>query len=449
MRNTRVAMNRHPSIQRNQPLSRRTILRATGAALSLPMLEAMMPATALAQSATAKIPPRMAFMGYGIGMNMRQFFPEGEGQTAQLSRILSPLEAHKSQFTAFSGTYLEHGGSHQGDYTILTGNKGKTPTGIVNSISADQVAAQHIGQETRFPSLQLSIQRGTGYGGNMNTLSWSDKGIPLAAENDPHVIFRRLFNVENARERRERDRAFRQRGSILDLVKEKANRLESQVSSADGEKLDEYFTSVREVEKQLQRNIDWSTKPKPDVTLGDYSRPYSRGSSEFDYPTYSKLMFDLITLAFQTDSTRVITYMVRTEGGEIFDCHGASKGYHGLTHHNNDPRNLDELAKVDEVNMGFMAQFLSRLQSIQEPDGKTLLDRTMLAFTSGMGIDHSRDRLPTTLFGGSALGVRHQTHAKLNDVPCANVWRTMLDRAEVPVGDGFQDSTGVVREVLA
>ncbi len=440
------------NITQNQPLSRRTVLRTAGAALSLPMLEAMMPTSALAQSATAKIPPRMAFMGYGIGMNMRQFFPEGEGQTAQLSRILKPLEAHKSQFTAFSGTYLEHGGSHQGDYTILTGAQGKTPTGITNSISADQVAAQHLGQDTRFPTLQFSIQRGTGYGGAMSTLSWSDKGIPLAAENDPHVIFKRLFAVENARERRDREKAFRQRGSILDLVQSKAKALESKVSSADAEKLDEYFTSVREVEKQLQRNIDWSTKPKPEVTLGglgDYTRPYHRGTSGFDYPTYSKLMFDLMALAFQTDSTRVITYMVRTEGGEIFDCHGVSKGYHALTHHNNDPKNLDELAKVDEVNMGFFAQFLERMQSIQEPDGKSLLDRTMLAFTSGMGIDHSRDRLPTTLFGGSALGIRHQTHAKLNDVPCANVWRTMLDRAEVPVGDGFQDSTGVVREVLA
>ena len=287
----------------------------------------------------------------------------------------------------------------------------------------------------------------------MNTLSWSDRGIPLAADNDPHVIFKKLFGVENARERRNRDEAFRQRGSILDLVMGQAKRLETRVSSRDREKLDEYFTSVRAVEKQLQRNIDWSERPKPEVTLdnlGDYSRPHTYGARGFDYPTWMKLMYDLMALAFQTDSTRVITFMVRTEGGEIFDCHDVSKGFHALTHHNNDPKNLEELAKVDEINMRFLKGLLERLQGIEEPDGKTLLDRSMVAFTSGMGIDHSRDRLPTTLFGGSALGVNHQTHAVLPaDTPTANVWRTMLDRAGVAVGDNFQNSTGLVSKVIA
>ena len=229
-------------------------------------------------------------------------------------------------------------------------------------------------------------------------------------------------------------------------------KMEPKVSSTDKEKLDAYFTSVREVEKQLERNIDWAQKAKPEVKLdklGDYSKPYRPGVAGFDYPTYSKLMFDLMTLAFQTDSTRVITYMVRTEGGEIFACHDVSKNYHALTHHNNDPKNLDELAQVDEVNMRFFAGFMDRLQTIKEPDGKSLLDRTMLATSSGMGIDHSRDRLPTCLMGGSALGIEHKTHVALpENTPTANVWRTMLDRAGVPVGDGFQNSTGVVSKVL-
>ena len=442
-----------PTISSSRPLSRRTLLRGAGAGLALPMLDAMMPSTVLAQSATADIPPRMAFLAFGIGMNMREFFPEGEGADARLSRILRPVERYKDRFTAFSNTYLEHGGSHQGDYVILTGNKGKTPTGIVNSISADQVAAKQLGQGTRYPSLQLSIQRGTGYGGSMKTLSWADRGIPLAAENDPHVIFQQLFSVPGARERREQAKAFRQRGSILDLVMDKARKLETRVSAADGEKLEEYFTSVREVERQLQRNRAWAGRPKPAVKLddlGDYTRSYQYSVNGFDYPTYAKLMYDLMALAFQTDSTRVITYMVRTEGGETFDCHGVSKGFHALTHHNNDPKNLDELAKVDEVNMGFFGKFLDRLDSIQEPDGKPLLDRCMIATSAGMGIDHSRDRLPTTIFGGSALGLAHKTHVALRETtPSANVWRTMLDRAGVTVGDNFQDSTGLVRQVLA
>ena len=421
--------------------------------MALPFLEAMMPSTALAQSATLTLPPRMAWMCYGIGMNMREFFPKGEGLDAEFSRILKPLERFRGQVTAFSGTAQETGGGHSGDYVILTAAPGKTPTGIINSISADQVAAAHLGRDTRFPSLQLSIQRGTGYGGNMNTLSWNDRGIPLAAENDPHVVFKRLFAVENARQRRDRDEAFRRRRSILDLVKGQAKQMEPKVSTTDKEKLDEYFTSVREVEKQLERNIDWAQKPKPEVQLdklGDYSTPYKPGVNGFDYPTYAKLMFDLMALAFQTDSTRVITYMARSEGGEIFRCHDVSKNYHALTHHNNDPKSLKELAQVDEVNMGFFAGFMDRLQSITEPDGKTLLDRTMLATSSGMGIDHSRDRLPTALMGGSALGLSHKTHVALpENTPTANVWRTMLDRAGVPVDSSFQNSTGLLSQVLA
>ena len=441
------------NISASRPLSRRTLLRGAGAGFALPMLDAMMPSSVLAQSAAANIPPRMAFLAFGIGMNMREFFPKGEGTGAEMSRILKPVEAYKDRFTALSNTYLEHGGSHQGDYVILTGAKGKTPTGIFNSISADQVAAKHLGQDTRYPSLQLSVQRGTGYGGGMKTLSWADRGIPLAAENDPHVIFRQLFSVPGARERRDQARAFRQRGSILDLVMDKAQKLQGRVSAADGEKLDEYFTSVREVERQLQRNMAWSERPKPEVKmndLGDYTRSYRPGIGGFKYPTYAKLMYDLMALAFQTDSTRVISYMVRTEGGEIFDCHDVSKGFHALTHHNNDPKNLDELAKVDEVNMGFFRKFLDRLDSIKEPDGKALLDRVMISTCSGMGIDHSRDRLPTVLFGGSALGIDHKTHVALaKTTPCSNLWRTMLDRAGIPVGENFQDSTGLVRQVLA
>ena len=338
-----------------------------GATLSLPFLEAMIPTSALAQSATGAIPPRLAFMGYGIGMNMRQFFPEGEGRDAKMGRILKPLESHRENMTAFSGTYTEHGGGHAGDYVMYTGGKGKTPTGIFNSISADQTAAEHLGKDTRFPSLQFSIKRGTGYGGRMSTLSWSDRGIPLAAENDPRTIFQKLFAVENARERRDRDESYRQRGSILDAVMGQAKKMEAKVGTGDKDKLDEYFTSVREVEKQLQRNIDWSHKPKPKVeldNLGDYTKRGEPGSPNFEYETWIKLMYDLMALSFQTDSTRVITFMVRTESGEIYDCHDVSKNFHALTHHNNDPNNLEELAKVDEINMGFFKGLLDRLQSI-------------------------------------------------------------------------------------
>lgn len=434
-----------------KPIPRRTLLRGAGVALALPMLEAMLPRKASAQTAES-LPGRAVFMHYGIGMNMRQFYPEGFGPDCQLSRILRPLEKHKRNMTAFTGTWLETGGGHSGDYPFLTGAPGKTPAGIIQSISADQVIAEHVGQATRFPSLQLSIGRGTGYGSYMRTLSWNRQGIPLAAENEPQRVFKKLFSVETARERRDRDESFRQRRSILDIVQGQAKKLQPRVSGSDREKLDEYFTSVREVELQLQRNIDWSTKPKPKVTLdnlGDYSRQSRPGVSGFDYATFTKLMYDLMALAFQTDSTRAITYMARTEGGEIYSCHGSDRGYHALTHHGNDPKLLEMLANVDEVNMQFLAQFLDRLESIKEPDGRTLLDRTMIGFSSGMGLDHSRDNLPTAMFGGAALGVKHQGHVQLPEhSPLSRVWHTMVDRVGVPIEGRFQDSTGVINEVL-
>ncbi len=433
-------------------ISRRTVLKGIGVTVSLPFLESMLPKTALAAADASSIPPRMVVSHFGIGMNVREFFPTDEGTDYTPSRILKPLQKHRDDFTVISGTQLEHGGGHTGDYTFLTGGEGWTSAGIKNSISADQVAAAHAGRETRFPSLQLSIKRGTNYGNQgLATLSWSANGIPLAAENDPTAIFKRLFKIDNRREATKRDKGFRRRGSILDYVRGQAKQMARKVGHNDRVKLDEYFTSVREIESQLQRNIDWSKKPKPTPKMegmGDFSRSLTPHSPGFDYPTYAKLMFDLITLAFQTDSTRVITYNIRTESGEIFPVHGVSKGYHALTHHNNDPKNLNELAKVDEVNMGLYSYFLDRLKSVKEADGRSLLDYSMLAFSAGMGMDHSRDRLPTAVFGASALGVKHQGHLKLPDkTPLARVWHTMVDRMGVKT-ETLQDSTGVISELV-
>ncbi len=218
------------------------------------------------------------------------------------------------------------------------------------------------------------------------------------------------------------------------------------------QKLDEYFTSVREIESQLQRDIDWSKKPKPKPELerlGDYSRSLTPESREFDYTQYQKLMYDLIALAFQTDSTRVITYNVRRElAGGTFPVHHVSKGFHALTHHNNDPKNLDELAQVDEINMGFWAKFLERMHQIPQADGRSLLDHTVMAYSSIAGMDHSRDKLPTAIFGGEALGLAHQTHLKLPEkTPLARVWHTMADRMGVKT-DTLQDSRGPITELL-
>ncbi|QDT45224.1 hypothetical protein Pan241w_53430 [Gimesia alba] len=437
----------------SERLTRRTFLRGTGTTLALPILEAMCPRTAGADD-IVKSPPRLGFFYFGTGMNMRAFTPVDDGKHFTPSRVLQPLMKFRNDLTVLSGTYLRYGGSHTGDYTFLTGTKAHTAQGIRNTISADQLAAAHLGRETRFPSLQLSISRGTGLGGSMKTLSWNARGMPLPAESDPSVLFSRLF-LNEAEGAREKQRTLRRQGSILDSLKDQAARLNRQISKSDRKRIDQYLTSVREVEQQLQRNILWSDRPKPTVdgtTRSKYRRPFDpEQTRDFHYETYSRLMYELIALAWQTDSTRVISYVVRQElRGGVYPEFGVSKGYHELSHHNNDPRSLDELARVDVLYMRQWAQFLEMLQSIKEPDGRTLLDRSLLGFSSGMGFNHSPDRLPTVLCGGRALGVAHQGHLRLPErTPLSNLWRTMLDRAGVPVNDAFQDSQGSIRELLA
>ena len=437
-----------------KPLSRRTILRGTGAAtIALPALEAMSPAIAAAASSQQAAPGRMVVCHYGTGMNLHEFFPKDEGKDFTFSRILKPLEAFREQMTVMSNLYLEHGGGHGGDYTFLTGTKGLKGGGLEGGISADQVVVEQIGDQTRFPSLQLSINRGSGYGNQgLATISWNRSGIPLAAENDVKRIFSQLFKVDKKHEAAARKEKNRVRASILDTVLGEAKLLEGQVSRADKSKLDEYFTSVREIELQVQRDVEWADRPKPQPDLediGDFSRSYNTGVRGFEYDVWKKLMFDLIVMSLQTDSTRVITFNIRIEGtGEHWPCHDVSKGHHELTHYTG-PNDLDELAKVDEINMGFWAHFLNRMQSVKESDGSSLLDHSMVAYSSGAGMSHSRDRLPTVLFGGKELGVRHQGHLKLEEnTPLARVWHTMVDRMGVDPGEEFQDSSGRIEELV-
>lgn len=435
------------------PVGRRTLLRAAGVALGLPVLESLQPKASWASGASPVIPARMMIGHFGTGMNLREFFPETEGRDAALKRIMKPLERHRDSMTIVSGMELKNGGGHTGDYSFLTGAEGWADGGIQGGVSADQIVAEEIGGDTRFPSLQMSIERGTNFGNQgLATLSWSKNAIPMAAENDPYTLFNQLFGKDDLQSASQRRNAFRRKGSVLDLIRDQANQMSRTVGRNDKQKLAEYFTSVREIEEQLQRDITWSTKPKPKPALdhlGDYSVSLTPESTEFDYERYQKLMYDLIVIAFQTDSTRVITYNIRQElRGGTFDVHGVSKGFHALSHHNNDPKNLDELAKVDEINMGYWGSFLDRLASVEQIDGNSLLDHCAIAFSSSAGMDHSRDRLPTALFGGSSLGIQHQTHLKLGaKTPLASLWHTMADRVGVK-RETLQDSTGVISSLV-
>lgn len=433
------------------PLSRRTFLRGSGALVALPYLEAMMPSSALA-SPTPAPPPRMGMFYFGTGMNMRQFTPEDFGPNYKSTRILKPLDPLRGDFTVLSNTYLAKGGGHDGAYPFSTA----IARGEKQIISPDQIAAGVIGRDTRYDSLQLSIKRGTGFGGQaLATMSWNEQGVPLAAENDPHVIFSRLFRPDSEQEKAQQEHTFRQKASVLDLIRDDARQMQAKLGKSDRQQLDQYFNSIREVEQQLERNMQWSQQPKPNPNtkgLGDYTKPINpdEGGDGFSYEQYAKMMYDLIALAFQTDSTRVVTYVVRTElAGGVYPEFGVSKGYHALTHHGNDPKNLEELAKVDTIYMKHWAYFLNRLKSIPQGDG-TLLDHTVLGFSSGMGIGHSKDRLPTVISGGKALGIKHQGHLNCSKLtPLSSLWQTMLDRVGVPVEGSFQDSNGIIQELVS
>jgi hypothetical protein len=432
-----------------QSLSRRTVLRGLGVSLSLPFLEAMLPKS-LSAAASMAIPARSAVFYFGTGMNMRLFTPQDEGRNFTLTPTLEPFAPFRDQMTVLSGTYLEHGGGHGGDYPFLTG----TSAGATKmTISADQIAAAQIGHHTRFPSLQFSETKGTGYPGNVSTLSWSEQGIPLPAENDPKAIFDRLFAPVSAEEQRLNEHRFRQRASILDGLVGKAKDLEKKISATDKSKLDEFMTSIRGVESELQRDIAWATTPKPNPTtagMGDFQQKFNPIE---DARRYFHLMYDLTTLAFQTDSTRLITFMVRVEsaGGALVTTkmQNLAGNFHSLTHHGEDPVKLRDLARIDRVYMEHFAHVLEGLSAMKEPDGSSVLDHTMLAFSSGMGIGHSRDLLPTAIFGGSALGIEHQGHLKLPpNTPLSSLWHTMLDRMQVQVPKDFQDSPGPIKQLI-
>lgn len=431
------------------PLSRRTFLRGLGAAVALPYLECMMPQTVLG-GPQPQVTPRMGMFYFGTGMNMREFEPTDEGKNFTMPRILKPLEKHRGHFTVLSGTYLAHGGGHDGAYPFATA----IARGEPQSISPDQMAARVLGRETRYPSLQMSVKRGTGFGSQaLATISWNEQGVPLAAENDPKILFDRLFRPDNPEQKKQQKHEFRQRGSVLDLVRDDAQQMQRALGKTDREQLEQYFNSIRELEVQLNRDVDWADRPKPEPVLdgfGNYDENITPDEPQFSYANYSKLMYDLIALAFQTDSTRVISYVVRTElAGGVFPEFGVSKGYHSLSHHGNDPKNLDELAKVDTIYMSHWSHFLDRLASIREGDG-SLLDNTVLGFSSGMGIGHSKDRLPTVISGGMGLGIQHQGHLRLPEqTPLASLWHTMLDRVGVPLTGDFQDSTGPIKPLLA
>jgi hypothetical protein len=449
-------------VLRSTPLiHRRHVLRGLGTALALPLLDCMRPArTAAAAAAAAAKPRRSVFIYLPNGVNNREWQILGDGRDYRFSPTLSVLEKHRDQITPISGLHHPHGlGNHHGCQTIwLTGGKiGETER---NTISVDQMMADKMAPHTRFASLELSNQG--------RSLSWNNDGILLPAEANPGVVFRRLFAEPEGglgAQRRRLDR----RQSILDAVLGEATSLRGKLGTDDRGRLDQYLTSVREVEVRAQRAEKWLDVPRPQIDPAQASH-LSQDVGLSRLGDYLRTMYDLIVLAFQTDTTRVVTFSTGEEGkGPAVPDIRVFQDRHSLSHHGGNETRLADLAASDRFNVQQLSYFLDRLREVRDADGP-LLDTSMVLFGSGMayGHSHGNSNLPLVLAGGSALGLKHGSHVDFNRAAgftdyekalvgichspvdakarMSNLLMTMAQRMEVNV-EQFGDSTRSLTEV--
>ena len=415
------------------PLDRREFLRSSGVTLALPMLDCFLPRARAGGKAPA-VPRRMICICTPLGLHPDNFFPEQAGKDYPLTPYLELLKDFRDEFTVISG--LSHAGmspgfAHQASASFLTGVPGAGRPGFRNAISLDQYAADHIGSQTRFPSLCLS---GEGSG-----LSWTRTGALVPAATSPARVFARLFLEGRADEVQTQVRRLEDGRSILDDVRNQANSLRSDLGADDRDKLDEYLTSVRELEQRLVKDEAWAKTPKPKVDVA----PPTDIPNAADLIGRTRLLFDLSHLALQTDSTRLITIML---AGSTYapPIPGVTLGHHDLSHHGKDPGKLEQLKIVEVETMKTLRDMLAKLKQTQE-DGASLLDRTTVFLGSnlGDGSSHSVKNLPVLLAGG---GFRHGQHLPFdpqNPPPLCNLYVSMLQRLGIET-DQFGSSTGTL-----
>jgi len=414
-------------------IRRRTFLRSTGISLALPGLNLF--ADGSEDSLSTMPPRRMICICAPLGLHPDNFFPTQSGKDYALSPYLDILRDYREEFTVISG--LAHAGmgssfAHQASASFLTGAPGAGRPGFRNTISLDQFAADHVGTQTRFPSLALS---GEGSGG----LSWTRTGALIAADNSPSRVFARLFLEGKAEDMNEKIRSLEDGRSILDDVSDQANSLRSNLGSEDRGKLDEYLTSLRELEQRMVKDESWARKPKPKVQV----EPPKDIPNAADLIGRTRLLFDLSHLAIQTDSTRLITIML---AGSSFapPIQGVSLGHHDLSHHGKDPGKLEQLKIVELETMKTVRDLLAKLKQSQE-EGSSLLDRTTVFLGSnlGDGSSHSTKNLPVLVAGGGFQHGQHLAFDANNPPPLCNLYVSMLQRLGIEV-DKFGTSTGTL-----
>jgi hypothetical protein len=435
-------------------LPRRTFLRGLGASVSLPLLDAMIPAgTALAQTAAASS-PKMGFVYFPHGAVIDRWTPSAAGKDFELPQILAPFESFKDQMTIVSGLRnkaAEGAGVHTinpGTWLSCTSPFAQSGSAGQSGISADQLAARHIAEGTPFPSLELCTEVKASSSGNCNpdtgcgygsTVSFRSKTQPLPMEHNPRKLFFWLFGQGDTLA--EREAIIAETGSLLDLVADSAAHVKGRLGIADRVRLDEYLDSVREIERQVQilGDQDFSSIDLPDAPAGV--------PAAFD--EHINLMFDLMALAYQADLTRVVSFMMAAEISMLtYNQVGISEAFHPLSHHQNNPDKLSRLAVVQTYHSDVFARFLDKLRSTPDGDG-SLLDHAILLYGSNMSDSnlHNADPLPSAIFGGGNGRLKGGQHLRYEqDTPHANLILTLLERAGVPI-ESLGNSTGLLADV--
>jgi len=443
-------------------LPRRTFLKGMGAAIALPMLDAMTPALSAMSSmprSAAQSPLRLAFTYVPNGITMADWTPSGAGAAFELSRVMKPMAPFRQDMSILSGLAHRNGmalGDGPGDHaraaaSYLTGVHPRKTAGadIQNGVSVDQIAAQHIGPATRFASLELGCDDSrtvgncdSGYScAYTNSLAWRGPSTPMPPETNPRLVFERLFgDIDTSLTPEARARRMRYRRSILDLVGERTTELSATLGPADKRKLDEYLSSIREIEQRIERAEKDLTGLTPTI-----DKPTG---IPVLYADYVNLMFDLQLIAFQTDMTRVVTMMMGREGSmRTYPEIGVPDPHHPLTHHRGNVEWIERVTKVNELHMQLFAGFIAKMKATPDGDG-SLLDHSVVVYGSGLsdGNRHTHEDLPVMLIGkgGNFKLGHHITYPQ--GTPMTNLYLTLLDRMGVQP-EKLGDSTGMIEHL--
>ncbi len=408
-----------PSFQ----LSRRDFLRASGVALALPLLEAMR----VPVSAAGPLNPqrrRMVAIMTPLGIHSENLVPKETGPGYTPSPYLQSLQPLREKFTVFSGlSHPDVDGGHDSERSFLTAVPHPSQPSFRNSVSLDQFAAERLGAETRYSSLVLN----TIYG----SISWTRSGVQIPGEGSPSRLFARLFLQGAAWEVQKQVEKLKVGQSIMDVVNDQARRLSRSVNGQDRAKLDEYFTSVRELEQKLVSAEEWVHKPKPQVA----ARQPVDIEDKADLIGRTRLMYDLIHLALETDSTRLVTLQLQGSG-LVVPLPGVTMDHHNLSHHGKDPEKLRQLGVVEEAELAALGEFLTKLEGSKE-EGGSLLDKTMVLFGSNLGNASSHDtrNMPILLAGGAFRHGQHLAFDPVKPPPLANLYVQMLQQLGLEVGE--------------